>query len=43
MDLIKEVYDPSKTDDPLHILCDDAFQPVTSAMMDKITSGKIQL
>ena len=43
MDLIKEGFDVSKTDDPLYLLCDDVFQPLTTAMLDKINSGEIRL
>ncbi len=43
MDLIKEGFDPSKTDDPLYILCDEVFQPLTPDILAKIEGGEIRL
>ena len=43
MDLIKEGFDPKLIKDPLYILCNDEYVPMTQAMLDDIGNGTLRL
>jgi fatty-acyl-CoA synthase len=43
MDLIKEGFDLAQVKDPLFILCEDGYQPLTQEMLARIDSGDLRL
>ncbi len=43
MDLIKTGFDLEQTKDPLYILCEDGYQPLTPEMLARIDSGDLRL
>jgi len=43
MDLIQTGFDPRKTKDPLYLLCNDEYIPLTAQTMVKISDGTIRL
>ncbi len=43
MDLIKEGFDLAQVKDPLFILCEEGYQPLTQDMLDRIGSGDLRL